>query len=264
MNFNEKRPLYILEEIAAILRGENGCAWDREQTSKSLKPYLIEEAYEVYDAIESGNTEEIKEELGDLLYQVYAHSQIAAEKGLFTIDDVAKGIAHKLVHRHPHVFGEEVITSADEVSDRWEKIKKKEKSHRESILDGVPRHEPALLRAYRIQQKVSRIGFDWEKIEDVINKIDEEVDELKKAVADNDRDAIVDESGDILFSIVNALRFISVNPEEALTGAIQKFISRFRHVEKAADAMGRDMDEMSIIELEELWQDSKTALSQDG
>jgi len=257
MDFKKNRPLYRLMEIADILRAPNGCAWDREQTSQTLKPYLIEEAYELYDSIEKEDIKGMKEELGDLLYQVYAHSQIASEKNLFTIDDVAAGIGAKLIHRHPHVFGDDVVTSADEVSDRWEKIKKKEKSDRESILDGVPAHLPALLKAYRVQQKVSRIGFDWEKIDDAAVKLEEEIDELRDAIAKGDRDAMADEAGDLLFSIVNVLRFMKINPEEALRRAVEKFMARFRHVEKLAAAEGREIDSMSLQELDALWDRAK-------
>ena len=257
MDFKENRPLYRLKEIAAILRAENGCAWDREQTSQTLKPYLIEEAYELYDAIEQDDVAGMKEELGDLMYQVYAHSQIAEEKGLFTIDDVAAGIGAKLVHRHPHVFGDDVVTTAEEVSDRWEKIKKKEKAHRESILDGVPSHLPALLKAYRVQQKVSRIGFDWEKVEDAAEKIEEELSELREAVRTGDRDNMNEEAGDLLFSIVNVLRFMKINPEDALRSTIDKFARRFRIVEKLAAEASREIDSMSLEDLDRIWEKAK-------
>jgi tetrapyrrole methylase family protein / MazG family protein len=258
MEFSEKRPLYLLAEIASILRAENGCAWDREQTSRTLKPYLIEEAYEVYEAIESDDRAHLREELGDLLYQVYAHAQIAKEEGIFTIDDVAQGIIDKLIFRHPHVFGDEKITTAGEVSDRWEKIKKKEKAHRESILDGVPPSLPALLKAYRIQQKVSRVGFDWEHQGDVVRKLDEEVAEFKEALGrDDSADRVAEEMGDILFTLVNISRFLKINPEDALASAIRKFMLRFRSVEKQAADAGRQMDEMDIDELDSLWENAK-------
>ncbi len=257
MNFKETRPLYLLREIAAILRAEGGCAWDREQTSESLRPYLIEEAYELYDAIENGDVDHIREELGDLIYQVYAHAQIACEAGTFDIDDVARGIAEKLVRRHPHVFGGAGEMTAAQVSDNWEKIKKKEKAHRESILDGVPTHLPALLRSYRVQQKVSRVGFDWERIEDTVAKIEEELDEFRELVGSGDRKRLEEESGDILFSMVNALRFAHINPEEALRKATDKFISRFKAIEKMADASGRHLEEMTLPEMDELWEQSK-------
>jgi tetrapyrrole methylase family protein/MazG family protein len=258
MEFKEKRPLYALEELASILRAENGCAWDREQTSRTLKPYLIEEAYEVYEAIDSGDPENLKEELGDLLYQVYAHAQIAREEKRFTIDDVARGIVDKLVYRHPHVFGGEKASSANEVIERWERIKKKEKAHRESILDGVPAHLPSLLKAYRVQQKVSRVGFDWEKTEDVIAKLDEEVAEFKEALSsapgEGANDRMEDEMGDILFTMVNIARFLGINAEDALNRTVGKFMSRFRALEKEAAARGGRLEDMSPAEMDEMWE----------
>ncbi|MCP4136419.1 MAG: nucleoside triphosphate pyrophosphohydrolase [bacterium] len=257
MEFKEKQPLYLLAEIAEILRAEGGCAWDREQTSKTLRPYLIEEAYELYDAIESEDPEHIKEELGDCLYQAYAHAQIAKEQNQFTIDDVAMGIVTKLIRRHPHVFEDKEDKSASEVKIEWEKIKKTEKANRESILDGVPAHLPALLKAYRVQHKVADVGFDWEHIEDTVEKLDEEVGELKEAIALNDKENIIEEAGDILFSIVNVLRFIKVNPEEALRATIDKFVSRFKYIEEKVAAEEQDMNEMSLEELDELWEEAK-------
>jgi len=257
MQFKEKLPLYLLAEITSILRAENGCAWDREQTSQSLKPYLIEESYELYEAIESGDADHIREELGDLLYQIYAHAQIAMEESRFTIDDVASDISRKLIRRHPHVFGNEEARTSGEVMEQWEKIKKVEKSHRESILDGVPKHLPALLKAYRIQQKASRIGFDWEKIDDVFKKIYEEIDEFKEALEKKDMHNMTEEAGDLLFSIVNVLRFVKINPEEALQKTVNKFITRFRHIEKRTGEMGRAMEDMTLKELDELWDEAK-------
>ncbi len=261
MEFLEKRPLYMLEELAAILRSENGCAWDREQTSRTLKPYLIEEAYEVYEAIDSGADDNLREELGDLLYQVYAHAQIAREENRFTIDDVARGIVEKLVYRHPHVFGGERALNAGEVIERWERIKKKEKAHRKSILDGVPAHLPSLLKAYRVQQKVSRVGFDWEKAEDIVAKLDEEVAEFKEALASGEAegglDRMEDEMGDILFTMVNIARFFGINAEDALNRTVNKFIDRFRSLENDAAALGRKLEDMSPAELDGLWEAAK-------
>lgn len=257
MKKEEKPPLYRFEEIIADLRAENGCPWDRKQTHRSLRPHLIEEAYELLDAIESGDPASLKEELGDLLLQVYLHAQIAREEGRFTIDDVAESIIGKIIHRHPHVFGDERAENAGEVLERWEELKKKEKPHRTSILEGLPRGLPALLRAYRMQQRVSRVGFDWERIEDAEAKLDEEVAEFKEALASSDRDRIEDEAGDILFSIVNLLRFMEVNPEEALRGTVEKFGKRFMQVERRAGEQGRSLREMSIDEMERLWQDAK-------
>ena len=261
MEFREKRPLYALEELASILRAENGCAWDREQTSRTLKPYLIEEAYEVYEAIDSGDPGDLREELGDLLYQVYAHAQIAREESMFTIDDVAQGIVDKLVYRHPHVFGGEKAASSSEVIERWERIKKKEKAHRESILDGVPAHLPSLLKAYRVQQKVSRVGFDWTKAEDIIAKLDEEVAEFKEALSsepEEDRTArMEDEMGDVLFTMVNIARFLGINAEDALNRTVNKFMGRFRTIERDAAAGGRNLEDMSLAEMDEMWEAAK-------
>ncbi len=257
MEFKEKRPLYQLEEIISILRGENGCAWDRKQTPRSLLPYLVEETYEMYDAVESGDKDHMKEEMGDLLLQIYLHAEIARENNQFTMDDVARSIIDKIIRRHPHVFGDDTVTDADEVIHRWEKIKRKEKSGLGSILDGVPRHLPALLKAYRVQQKVSRIGFDWERVEDAAAKLGEELDELTRAIGSSDGEKILEEAGDILFSITNVLRFMRVNPEEALQKAVGKFSARFRHIERRARETDRNLEEMKIDEMEALWEEAK-------
>jgi tetrapyrrole methylase family protein/MazG family protein len=257
MKFKEKRSLYLLKEVASILRGEEGCAWDRAQTSKTLKPYLIEEAYEVYEALEKEDYKHLKEELGDLLYQIYAHSQIAEENNLFSIDDVAHAIIEKLIRRHPHVFGDEVALNKQEVIEKWEKIKKREKSHRDSILDGVPLQLPALLKAYRVQQKASRVGFDWDKFKDVLVKLDEETGEFKESIKQKDRRKIEDEIGDILFTIVNISRFLEINPEEALSRTVEKFILRFKYIEREVLKSGKEIEDMSPEELDSIWERSK-------
>jgi tetrapyrrole methylase family protein/MazG family protein len=257
MKFKEKRSLYRLKEVASILRGEEGCAWDRAQTSKTLKPYLIEEAYEVYEAIEKEDHKHLKEELGDLLYQIYAHSQIAEESNLFSIDDVARAIIEKLIRRHPHVFGDEIAYDKQEVIEKWEKIKKREKSHRDSILDGVPPQLPALLKAYRVQQKASRVGFDWDRIKDVLVKLDEETGEFKESIKQKDRRKIEDEIGDILFTIVNISRFLEINPEEALSRTVEKFILRFKFIEREVLKSGKEIEDMSPEELDSIWERSK-------
>jgi tetrapyrrole methylase family protein / MazG family protein len=261
MEFKEKRPLYQFEEIVSVLRGENGCPWDRKQTHQSLRPYLIEEAYEALDAIESGDALHIKEELGDVLLQIYLHAEIARERGEFSINDVAQTIIDKIILRHPHVFGDDRVRDADHVLERWEQIKKKEKPHRESMLDGVPKHLPALLKAYRVQQKVSRVGFDWENINDVAAKLDEEVAELKHALILADKEKIMEESGDMLFSIANVLRYIDINPEEALGKTIDKFSARFKYIEQRAGEMNKSLEEMTLDEMERLWQESKGNVS---
>lgn len=257
MDFKEKRPLYQFEEVISVLRGEHGCPWDKKQTHLTLRPYLIEETYEAIDAIDSGDLAHVREELGDILLQIYLHAQIAREQGEFSIDDVAQSIIDKIILRHPHVFGEDSVRDADQVVERWEEIKKKEKPHRESVLDGVPKHLPALLKAYRIQQKVSRVGFDWEKIDDVASKLDEEVKEFKDALQTHNAETIADEAGDILFSIANLLRFIHINPEDALNRTINKFTTRFRYIEKKAGEAGKSLEDMTIEEMERLWQEAK-------
>ncbi|HOP64904.1 MAG TPA: nucleoside triphosphate pyrophosphohydrolase [Spirochaetota bacterium] len=257
MKNEEKNPLIRLKEIAAILRAENGCPWDREQDFVSLKPYLIEEAYEVIDAIDKNDMTEFREELGDLLYQVYAHAQIAAEESLFTVEDVAQGIVDKLVRRHPHVFGDEDINDSKGVKDRWEKIKKEEKAGRRSVLAGIPRHLPALTMASRVQEKVSHVGFDWEKIDDAILKIDEELEEFKEAVSSESNEKMKEEAGDILFSIVNVLRFRGIDPEDALRGTVNKFMKRFSYIEEKSAEQGKSINSMTLEEMDSLWEDSK-------
>ncbi len=252
-------PLYKLKEIASTLRSEHGCAWDKAQTSDTLKPYLIEEAYEVYQAIENGNNENLKEELGDLLYQIYAHAQLASEQNIFDIDDVASCVIEKLIRRHPHVFGNETAKDKYEVIDRWEKIKKKEKQNGQSLLDGVPIHLPALLKAYRVQQKVSRVGFDWDRIQDVVAKLHEEVNEFNTALKNdsNNREALKEEIGDILFTIVNIARHVEINPEEALQHTVSKFITRFKHIETRLEEMNKDITQTPLQVLDALWEESK-------
>ncbi len=259
MQFKEKKPLYVLEEIAEILRGETGCAWDKKQTSDSLKPYLIEEAYETYDAIESGSTEHLKEELGDLLFQIYSHAQIAKEQQQFSIDDVAAGITEKLIRRHPHVFGDDEVADADEVIKRWEKIKQTERGKEVSILNGVPRHLPALLMAYRVQQKVSRLGFEWEQIEDIFDKIDEEVLEFKELFKEKEIDVarVTEEAGDIIFSLVNVLRYVKINPEDALRTTVNKFIKRFKYIEQKSNELRKPIEDMTLKEMDEYWNQAK-------
>lgn len=259
MEFKEQRPLYRLVEIGQILRGENGCAWDKKQTMATLKPYVIEEAYELCDAIDAGDMAHVREELGDLVFQVYSIAQIAAEQGHFTMDDVGSLMAEKLVRRHPHVFGEDRTDDTEKILERWEQIKKQEKADRESILDGVPRHLPALLKAYRMQQKAARLGFDWEKIDDIFVKLDEELAELREAVSVKNRDEIAAEAGDLLFTIVNILRALEVNPEDALALTNRKFMERFRHMEKLARSRGTDIESMTLGQLDALWDEAKEA-----
>ncbi len=255
-----KAPLYQLAEIGEILRCPTGCPWDREQTHESMKSSLIEEAYEMYEAIESGDLANLQEEMGDLLYQIYAHAQIEAELGNFSIDDVALGITNKLVNRHPHVFGEDSVKDSAQVLRNWEAIKKKEKAERKSIMDGIPGHLPALLKAFRMQEKAHRVGFDWEKPEDAMSKLDEELNELKEAVKEKDQEHIKEEAGDILFSIVNVLRLMKIDPEDALQVSAEKFRRRFGAMEEDCRQTGRAMESMTLHELDALWQKVKPSV----
>ena len=257
MNFKETRPLYILKEIAARLRAEDGCPWDREQTHASLKSCLIEETYEVYEAIEKNDINDLREELGDLLYQVYAHAQMAEERGEFSVDDVAADINEKLIRRHPHVFGNDSADTSEAVLKRWEEIKKEEKSHRTSILDGIPSHLPALMLAHKTQKKASRVGFDWGDISGAISKLDEEIVEFKHSLEGTNQSHITEEAGDILFSIVNVLRFAGVDPEEALRGTVEKFSRRFRYIEQKASENAKDISNMTLEEMDNLWNEAK-------
>lgn len=246
-----------LIEIMASLRGEKGCPWDKEQTRESLKPFLVEETYEVLEAIDEKDPEKIKEELGDLLFQIIFHSRIAEEKGEFNIHDVIRKISDKMIARHPHVFGEERYETSEEVLRQWEERKKEEGKIKESILEGIPKELPSLLRAQRIQARAARVGFDWERVEDVLRKLDEEIKEFKEALDKKEQTAIEDELGDIFFVLVNISRFVGVNPEDALRKTISKFISRFRYIEMKAVEAGKSLSDMTLEEMDSLWEEAK-------
>ena len=258
----------LFEELVKIMKtlhDPGGCPWDYEQTHESLKPYLIEEAYEVIEAIDSGSDKQLAEELGDLLLQVIFHAEIADSEGRFNIDDVIKGITEKLKLRHPHVFGNITVESSKQVMKNWEEIKRKEKREKKndgSVLDGLPKNLPALIKARRIQEKVSRIGFDWARTEEVILKIEEELRELKEASSKNDRDAIEEELGDLLFSVANLARFVSLCPEDALRKTINKFQRRFQHIERELPKRGKKLEEASLEEMDKLWEEIKTRESE--
>lgn len=246
-----------LLEIMSALRSENGCPWDKKQTAETLKPYLIEETYELLEALDEGNPESIKEELGDLLFQIVFHCQLAKERGEFDMNDVIEKISDKMISRHPHVFGDSKFETSDEVVEQWQERKKEEGKLKESILEGVPKELPSLLRAHRLQSRAAKAGFDWEKAEDVLEKLDEELTEFKAVIGSKDRQKIEDELGDIFFVLVNISRFVGVNAEEALRKTISKFISRFRYIEmKAADA-GRELSDMTLEEMDALWNEAK-------
>ncbi len=253
-----------LLKLMVQLRAPGGCPWDREQTISTLRPYLIEEAYETLDAIEREAWSELPGELGDLLLQIVFQSQIAAEEGLFEISDVLDAISEKLVRRHPHVFGDETAHTAGRVLERWDQIKAAEKASRgqpaeQGLLADAPRHQPALLEAYKIGKLAAKSGFDWPDFEPLLDKLREETIEVEQARDSGDPDQIEDEVGDLLFMCVNIARFLKVNPELALKRANQKFRDRFRYIEQALEAEGRSLADSDLEEMEALWQRAKGA-----
>jgi tetrapyrrole methylase family protein/MazG family protein len=263
-----------LIDLMATLRAPNGCPWDRKQTHESLKPYLLEEAYEVLETIDHRDNAKLKEELGDVLLQVIFHGQIATEAGTFTIDDIIDHLAAKLVRRHPHVFGDQDATvkpaNGEQVLSQWEEIKRAERQAAggpQSALDGVPKALPALLRAYQVQARASRVGFDWSHdatgLADVFKKIAEEIGELQAALAAeaaSGRDEVAGELGDLLFSLVNLARFLKVNPEDALRLSTNRFVDRFVLVESQAAEQQRPLSGMTAAELDRLWENAKRRL----
>lgn len=257
----KKADIEKLESLMARLRAPGGCPWDREQTMESLVPFIIEEAYEVVSAIDSKDTVDIKEEAGDLLFQIIFLSRIAEEAGKFDLADVIDTSHEKMVRRHPHVFGGSKADTSEEVLKRWAEIKKEEKKARktedEGYLAGVPEVLPALLRAHKISQKAAKVGFDWKNINEVMDKLDEETGEFKKAVKEKDTLAMEEELGDMLFTMVNIGRFLEVNPEDALRKTIGKFITRFHHIERSINERGADLSSTPIEEMERLWQEAK-------
>ena len=240
-------------EIVKRLRKE--CPWDREQTNDSIKAATIEEAYEVVEAIEKKNYDDLEKELGDLLLHVVFHTIIASETNGFTIDDVIDSIREKLIRRHPHVFGEVKVSGSEEVKKNWEEIKLSE--GRESVLDGVPEMLPALQRAHRLQEKAAKVGFDWEKKEDVWNKVIEEVEEMHESEGEGNYDKLEDEIGDVFFALVNYARFLDVNPENALRRTNTKFINRFGYVERKIKETGKKLTESNLKEMDIYWEESK-------
>ena len=248
-----------LVEVIAILRGENGCPWDREQTHTSLKSTLLEETYETVEAIDSGEPEKLKEELGDLLLNIMLQAQIASEQQHFDIYDVIDTLTEKLIRRHPHVFGDVDVDNADEVVMNWEAIKKQEAGYedRKSALDGIPIALPSLLRAQKIQKRAARVGFDWDNISDVVDKVDEELVEVKECLHNADADAVEMEIGDLLFAIVNLCRFVDLQAEETLRKSNRKFILRFKRMEDEVAKRGKTLEEQSLEELDEIWETVK-------
>ena len=251
---------YDLVSIMKQLRAPGGCPWDREQTHKSLLPYLLEETYEVMESVEHGDPDKLREELGDLLLQIVFHAQIAEESGEFDIDDVSKTLSDKLIRRHPHVFEKKADISSDQVTVNWEKIKlehDKPNNGKNSVLSGVPKTLPALLRAYRVQEKAARFGFDWEKVDDIIVKLDEEVRELKDELSAENAPGIEEELGDLLFSVVNISRFLKIDPEAALNRITNKFKRRFEYIEQRLAEFNRTVADATLTEMDKLWDESK-------
>ncbi len=243
-----------LVEIMARLRGEKGCPWDKQQTHESLKPYLIEESHEVIEAIDSKDPKHLTEELGDLLLQVIFHAELAREKGDFSIEEVLRGLVEKLKSRHPHVFGDLEVHTAEEVLRNWEKNKMKEKEgSRESYLDGVPPSLPALMRAQKIQKKASKIGFDWTQKEEVVAKFEEEWKEFKEAVQSQSREEIEEEVGDLFFTLVNLARTLKHDSEQLLRRSTEKFILRFKTMEQEAKKTGLLLENLTSEEMNQLW-----------
>jgi MazG family protein len=247
-----------LLQLMARLRSSEGCPWDREQTLSSLRPYVLEEAYELVQAIGEGGSESIREELGDLLLEVVFVNQIASEEKLFEMDDVIRGIHDKLVRRHPHVFENERAASAERALERWDEIKKREKEKRSSVLDGVPRSLAALARAQKISSRAAKAGFDWTSAKEVEAKLKEELSELDQAVASGEPASVEEEMGDVLFALVNLARHLGVDAEVALSAATEKFAERFRHLEAALQSQGRAVKDTDMEELDGLWERAKT------
>lgn len=254
-----------LVDLVARLRGEDGCPWDREQTRESLKPMLIEEAYEVLDALDGASPAELKEELGDLLFQVIFHAQIAQEKGEFRLADIIDRLHEKMVRRHPHVFGGADLRTADDVLRNWEDIKAAERgtssSSRsdsvKSLLDGIPPRLPALHQAFQMTAKASRVGFDWPDLEAILEKLKEEAAETMEAYASRDQARLIDEAGDLLFVAVNVARFLGADPETALRRSNRKFERRFRYIESKIKSQGRELKDASLAEMDALWDEAK-------
>ena len=243
-----------LVDIVAVLRSENGCQWDREQTHKSLRPNMLEEAYEAIDAIDDEDIENLREELGDVLLQVVLHSQIAKDNKEFDIEDVAKELADKLIHRHPHVFGNEKVNSTDDILNNWDKLKKEEKTDRKSVLDGISKSQSALMSAQKISKRVVKVGFEWDSVESLKNCIKSEYKEFEEAVLSGDKDKMEDEMGDIFFATVNLARWYKIDAEQALLRANKKFTKRFRKMEELAE---KPLDEYIFEEYDKLWKRAK-------
>ncbi len=247
-----------LMELMRRLRGPGGCPWDAEQTHDSLKRYLLEETYEVMEAIDADSTPMLREELGDLLLQVVFHAVIAEERGEFDIDDIIDTLNDKLIRRHPHVFADLKVKDIEQLIENWEKIKRKEKgTARESVLSGVPSHLPALLKAQKISEKAARVGFDWSHADQVFAKVLEELKEFEETMLEDNQERMEAELGDLLFALANLGRFLSLNPEDALRKTVARFMKRFEHIEHSLHAANREIRSTSLEEMERLWEEAK-------
>lgn len=245
--------------VIARLRGPGGCPWDRKQNHKSLTPYILEETYEVLDAIDRRNSIDLQKELGDLLLQIVLHAQIAAERRRFDIKDVIHGICEKIIGRHPHVFKKRQRISAGKVLDNWERIKINEKGRKkkESVLAGIPRALPALMKAYRLQEKTARFGFDWADPQPVLDKIDEETNELRRSLKRGRKPELEDELGDVFFALVNLARHLQIDPERALERTNRKFTRRFNYIERNLPKHGKTLAEATLADMDPLWDEAK-------
>jgi tetrapyrrole methylase family protein/MazG family protein len=252
----EHKGFNALVAIMARLRGENGCPWDRRQTKEDLKPFLIEETYEIVEALDKGDMQGLREELGDLLFHIIFMARIAQEEGAFDISEVIQGVAEKMVYRHPHVFGDSKVSGSREVEANWTRLKAAEKP-RGSLMDGLPLHLPALMRAYRLTQRASQVGFDWETKEQVWTKVQEELAELQDVLDAGTHEELREELGDILFTLVNLARFIGVDPEDALRRVTAKFAERFTYIERRLREHGKTLQQASLTEMDALWEESK-------
>ncbi len=262
---NDSSKLFsILVNIMKKLRSKDGCMWDREQSHDSIKRNLIEETYEAVECIESSDLEGLKEELGDLMLQIVFHSQMASESGEFNINDVMKNIIEKLIRRHPHVFENKILNNCDEILENWEDIKKAERKKslkkKDSIFVDIPKILPSLHYAYEIQNRASRLGFDWDEIKEVFKKIKEEINEINKELKRGKKDAVAEEIGDTLFSIVNFSRHLDIDCEQCLKNTSKKFIQRFDFMEKYAKENNLDFKKMSLEEKDKLWEIAKKKL----
>ena len=246
-----------LVDVMRTLREPGGCPWDREQTHASIRSNMIEEVYEYLEAVDAEDTEGMREELGDILMQIVFHARMAEEAGRFDLQDVIDEVVDKLIRRHPHVFGETKVTGSDEVLVNWEAIKKTEKTERKHVLDGVTQGLPALLRAYKLQSKAAKVGFDWPDVKGVWGKVQEELAELQEALASGDRAAAENELGDVLFALVNYARHQKIEPEVALNGTNNRFAKRFAHVESCVEASGKVWQDFSLDELDQFWDEAK-------